>query len=52
VKRYRKISLTTSAKPVGVWAGSQPWIPRAERFGLLMRTAMMAKDSSFAQIEY
>jgi hypothetical protein len=26
--------LTKSAKPVGVWAGSQLWILKGERFGL------------------
>jgi hypothetical protein len=28
------LPLTISAKPVGVWAGLQPWIPRGEQSGL------------------
>ena len=35
----RKSSLTISAKPVGVGAASQPWIPAGEQSLLLMRIA-------------
>ena len=34
-----EISQTDLAKPVGVWAVSQPWILRGEQSGLLTHTA-------------
>jgi len=38
-----KPSQTISAKPVGVWAGFQLWIPKDERCGLLTHIAITAK---------
>jgi hypothetical protein len=51
VKRYWEIIADKLSKAVGVWAGSQPSIPKDERCGLLMHTAMMAKGLSFGQIK-
>ena len=36
---------------VHVWAGSRPWIPKGERSGSLMPTAITAKGLSFGQMK-
>jgi hypothetical protein len=46
--RYWEIIADQSAKPVGVGAASQRWIPKGERFGLLMRIAVTEIVSSRA----
>jgi hypothetical protein len=38
-EKWGKLSLTISAKPVGVGAVLQPWIPAGEQYGLLTRIA-------------
>jgi len=35
----------------GAWAGSQPWIVKGERSGLLARTAMTESVSLFLELE-
>jgi hypothetical protein len=39
----RESSLTISRKPDGAWAGSQLWILKGERSGLLTRIAATGK---------
>jgi len=41
--KYWKSSLTISAKPVGVWTGSQPSIAKDEQSGLLTRSRAEGK---------
>jgi dTDP-4-dehydrorhamnose reductase len=40
-----RLSTDKLSNAVGVWAGSQPWIPMGEQYESLMRTAMMQSVS-------
>ena len=52
MKRGWEIIADKLATPVGVWAGSQPWIPKGERSGLLMHTAITGRGLSWGQMKY
>jgi hypothetical protein len=49
--KYWEISLTISAKPVGVGAASQYWIFTVEQFSLLMHIAATVNASLFARMK-
>jgi hypothetical protein len=49
VKCWEIIADKSQQRPVGLGAVSQRLIPKAERSGLLMHTAITAKGSSYAQ---
>jgi hypothetical protein len=49
--KYWEIIAAISGKPVRVWAGSQLWIPKDERCGLLTHTATRAKGLSSGQMK-
>ena len=49
MKRSWEIISDNLRRPDGVWAGSQPSIPKDERSGSLMHTAIMAKALPFIE---